>query len=168
MASAVVVNEKDLLGNDEPIISNFSPQHSPSVKNIPQDIWPKFGMVFSDWKFEPAVFPPLSRNLAMYRAEMANQMTRIKRLVQRGNTPKKVLLEAISDYYHTSLKSHPFLSVNNSLLMLQVNYLLLNAGLNPVNHSNLDRKVFLYSWETFRTKFFSHVKEFNPDALSVE
>jgi len=71
---------------------------------------------------------------------------------------KLIILKNLADYYHTILYARPMGNVNNSMFMNQVNYLLKQAGMQPVPHGHLDHIATRVSKEQFRVVFDIHIK----------
>jgi hypothetical protein len=68
----------------------------------------------------------------------------------------------LARYYHTSINWMPFIGVNNSILMGQVNYVLRYHGLDVIPHSNLDYQAFFTSTNQFQDIFWTAFEKENP------
>lgn len=115
-----------------------------------------------EWKHEyaPAEATPL------YLKEMASKMVAIKRLHSDGArlqpTARAKVVELLADYHHLFINGLPFLRVNNSIAMAQVNVVLLSFGMNGVSHRWADFVALGLSTKQYRKYFAELVAETNP------
>ena len=98
--------------------------------------------------------------------EAALYLSNIKWEMANAYPNKLIILKNLADYYHTILYARPMGNVNNSMFMNQVNYLLKQAGMQPVPHGHLDHIATRVSKEQFRVVFDIHIKWLLP--LSTE
>lgn len=100
---------------------------------------------------------PRERALKAYRKLAARRMEKLK--AYRELTHEQALeqlaslLEDLADYYHVAIHWMPFSSVNNSLLMGEVNAILLHLGFQPLLHGRLDYQALAVSGAVFRRVF---------------
>ena len=69
-----------------------------------------------------------------YLQLMEEEMTFIKESLNKPLYDRSSILRSLARYYHLGLLAHPFLRVNNSILMMQVNAILLTLKMTPVFH----------------------------------
>lgn len=70
-----------------------------------------------------------------------------------SETDKNYIMPRIADYYRTQIIALPFETVNNSILMVQVNYLLSRLKLNPIPHRAFDFEATGLSHKQWRSRF---------------
>lgn len=84
------------------------------------------------------------------------------------NCSKMQIIEMLSDYYHTGINAHLFKRVNQSILMSQINYVILRIGLSGITHLSgpplsikLDYAAITLNPEEFKNFFIREVIEQN-------
>lgn len=75
------------------------------------------------------------------------------------------VVDALADAYHTSIQWMPFSSINNSLLMGQVNVILMHLGFTAMPHGRLDYRALTSSTPVFRKIFRKAFSAANPGVL---
>lgn len=95
-----------------------------------------------------------------------NRLKEVKRGIvayRRWNRPatRAGTLNAIADYYHTSIIGHYFRKVNNSMLMPEVNTFLRHLGLKPMQHGSLDLVAIRMDYIPFRAYFLEYLKAYS-------
>lgn len=66
-------------------------------------------------------------------------------------------LQLLADYYQVMINAHPFIRINQSLLMAQVNSLLASFGFSPMKHNDMDIFAMGLSSSEFRRLFRNRV-----------
>ena len=106
---------------------------------------------------------PEAKYVELYLDRMAELMREIEGTVLgRPETSLGKTLELIADYYQVGINAHIFTSVNNSILMGQINYLLHYIGLRGVPHEHLDYLAMYKLPTDFRNIFIEAVRARNP------
>lgn len=77
------------------------------------------------------------------------------------------LLEALTQYLYLGIHSHPFEAGNFSLVMSQVNYILMHHSLSGISHENLDWLGLIESYDDFRPVFLKAVDRVNSGKLKA-
>lgn len=129
--------------------------HFPVVDGIPTAALPRYtvssvGGVKYD--YPPAKFVPL------YVAEMAASFGRLRAMLAGGSVDQEAALGELARFYHLAMIGHPFMRVNNSLLMAEVNVVLKRLGMKPVPHGDLDYVVRSLDSDGARAAFLGYVR----------
>jgi hypothetical protein len=141
--------------------------------------WKNRGKIIRDLKADPVVeisgipaegLPKnfLAENLHVYPGAkyipqyVERMQERIMRIRKCDSCSRKEILGYIADYYHAGINAHLFLRANQSLMMSQVNYMLLRMGLNGIpptapDGQKLDTMALFLSGERFRKYFLEQV-----------
>jgi len=106
----------------------------PQVEGIPEEAGPRYSISGDKIQFDY----PAPKYIRLYLAEMAKSLEFIHQQLQSGAPDRELVLKALARYYHLVAVGHPFLRVNNSLVMAEVNVVLLQIGMNTVPHGDLD------------------------------
>lgn len=67
----------------------------------------------------------------------------------------KRITTLLADYYQVMINAHPFVRINHSLFMNQVNYVLLLMGRKPLAHSDMDFLAMILDSAQFRGLFLA-------------
>lgn len=93
----------------------------------------------------------------------------LKQIKNCTNCDRLKLASLISDYYYTGINAHIFERVNQSLLMGQVNYLLLKFGFHGLSHRSetalpitFDGAALIMGAEKFKKFFLDNLDELAP------
>lgn len=113
------------------------PARTKQILNFSNDVVkilgvPKEGLPvnnFSEWALYHNY--PASKYYPYYLKTMQQLMSLIRNC---KNCSQQQVIGYLADYYHTGTNAHLFLRVNHSLLMAQVNVILMQMGLNPIPH----------------------------------
>jgi hypothetical protein len=79
----------------------------------------------------------------------------------RGYKDWNLLLQALATYFHLGIHAHAFVRINQSLLMAQVNYILMLNRFRPVYHGYADLAAAFLDTGDFRDYFMRYVSEYN-------
>ena len=93
------------------------------------------------------------RDLAGCRFIEALEATRFTRFGAGARPNARLALHAVADYYHTFINGHPFVRINDSVAMTEVNGLLERLGYDAVDHGYLDIVAFNLDYMDFRDYF---------------
>ncbi len=120
---------------------------------LPEKAWGKNTIGSVEWFHE---YPGVDQ-LPVYLSAMHQLLEKIKSC---KSCSESEVLGLISDYYYTGINAHFFFRVNQSLLMSQVNYLLLKRGYSGLSHHSrselkipIDGAALIMNSENFK-KFF--------------
>ncbi len=110
--------------------------------------------------------PPVGETEKAFAKATAQRMQDLKEWRNRESREVKAdldhFLNDLSDYYHTAVLWKPFIAVNNSILMGQVNVLLRHFGLNSMPHEFLDNFARMTDYNVFRNLFKDAFFRQNP------
>lgn len=81
---------------------------------------------------------PDAKYVPLYFSKMEQCLSRIRHLSSEVETDKERLLQLLAAYFHLGIHAHAFVRINQSLLMAQVNYILMLNRLRPVYHGYVD------------------------------
>ena len=74
------------------------------------------------------------------------------------STPGPAVVEQIGQYYYALINAKPFVQINNSILMAEVNVLLARHGFPPVAHGWIDHIAYRTDPDTFGRTMLAHVQ----------
>lgn len=104
---------------------------------------------------------PSPAHFTLYLKAMHRVMFKIRNC---ENCTQVQVLELLADYYHIGVNAHLFKKVNHSLLMVQINGILLQMGLSPISHlagppldMRIDLVALMLSTENFRPVFMNEI-----------
>ncbi len=128
-----------------------------SIPGVPKAFQPTNEFAEYDWKHTYAK----SENLIYYLKSMHQTLMQIKNC---GSCSQRQVLKLIAQYYHTGINGHLFERVNQSLLMSQVNAMMLLMGLQGLPHLSrpplsirIDMAALIMSSEKFCDFFIAEV-----------
>lgn len=120
----------------------------PQIRGIPERALPKYTIIEAQRK---AIYSyPSPSQLKAYLQEMGLTLDRVRANLGLYEAPtsradltasatlRQRILEDLAHYYHLGVIGHPFMRVNNSVLMGQVNTVLLHLDLKPIQHGDMD------------------------------
>ena len=119
---------------------------------------------------------PLSSEVQMYLNEAEKILAKIKSdfhkdrnsNFSKSSSNKKEFLEQLADYYQYLICAHPFVRVNQSLFMNQINYLLYLRGFAPLYHGQIDFWAMTLPHTEFRRFFINEVMDQSNGIFSLE
>ena len=137
----------------------------PQIAGIPDSSLPRY--LSSKMDHVTYYQYPKASDVPLYLAQMDLALVEIKaKLKQEPVSPD--ILKPLARYYQLGIIGHPFFRVNNSLLMSQVNTVLIRAGMTPVSHGELDYLVRVLSSGPAETLFIKHVKDAQAQPAHAE
>ena len=113
-----------------------------------------FGIMHPDGKYIPLYFSKMDECLSLIRY-LSSEIER------RGYKDKNLLLQALATYFHLGIQAHAFVRINQSLLMAQVNYILMLNRFRPVCHGYVDLAAAFLDTGYFCNYFMHYVSEYN-------
>lgn len=127
------------------------------IDQIPAEAWSSgirvrkgFDIVYPDGKYIPLFFSKMEEWLSLIK-RLSHQIE-LERYQHRD-----MLLPALATYYQLGIHAHAFVRINQSLLMAQVNYILMLNHFRPVYHGYLDAAASFLDTAHFRNYFARHV-----------
>lgn len=130
--------------------------HFPQVDGIPAEALPRYNLMHGGKvKFD---YPP-AKYLPLYLKEMGASLERVRIGLNAAKPDRTAVLGDLARYYHTAMIGHPFLRVNNSMVMVQVNVALRKLGMKPVAHGDLDYLVRSLDSAAARDAFIDYVNK---------
>ncbi len=149
--------------NREQILRDIKADPTIEIPGIPEEGLPK-NNIAKNFPSERMHIYPGAKYIPAYLDRMQELMKKI-----RGceSCSRHELVSYIADYYHTGVNAHLFLRANQSLLMSQINYMLLRIGLSGVpplrvGGQKLDTMALLMGSERFKKYFIEEVLEHSP------
>lgn len=130
--------------------------HFPMVDGIPAEALPRYtvnkgaGNVKFDY--------PAAKFVPDYVAEMKASFGRLRTGLAAPVVNRDAVLGELARYYHLAMIGHPFMRVNNSLVMAEVNVVLKRLGMKPVAHGDLDYVVRSLDSDGARAAFLDFVR----------
>jgi hypothetical protein len=159
MSAETLAEIKRLAGDRKPVaVMNSgipSMYHIPNIDGIPKEALPRYTISMDKVKFD---YPP-SKFVPQYLREMGASMERVRGLMQAPNRNTDSVLKELGHYYHLIMVGHPFMRVNNSMAMAQINVALRKLGMKPVLHGDLDYVVRGLDSNAARDAFVEFVKK---------
>jgi hypothetical protein len=156
-----VAAEHGLGGLTGPVLRGFINVPGVSSQHFPENQMKGNGSL-------QAHFYPNSEAFPEYFAQGARELAGLKQQIDSGRAAPKEIVDAIADHYHTmiNVQAHP--KVNNTLRMIEVNYLLRYAGVNEgISHGNLDVLAMRFRREGFREIFAAHIESAQGPSAAV-
>lgn len=109
---------------------------------------------------------PSPESINQYISHGQKLMNQIKTLMKqrsqfRGadlNQIDSLILNQLSDYYQIMINAHPFVRINHSLFMNQVNFILNQLGRNNLSHTEMDWLAMALDSQQFRKLFHENAK----------
>jgi hypothetical protein len=126
------------------------------IPGVPEKFWP------TNVKSDPGMpvsimhFYPTPDGMAAYRSAAGAKLVAIRAEFDALDGDR--LIDRIAEYYYVAGNAHFFPRVNNSMLMSQVNYLLLRKGMSGISHGYLDYVAACVPLETFKRVFAEAVR----------
>jgi hypothetical protein len=104
------------------------------------------------------------KDIPLYLREMESILIHLRGLYKqpRSFTTQAKTVKLIARYHQLFISALPFARVNNSIAMAQVNFLLMEFGLNPIPHGVLDIVCLLVPSEKYQVLFQLAVQKENP------
>lgn len=102
-----------------------------------------------------------AKYIPIYIARMEMTMLAIRKLYFEPRTPENTLaiVKLLAHYHQLFINALPFGRVNNSIAMGHINYLLIELGLNPVTHGDLDFVALVVSSARYENIFIEWVRD---------
>ena len=126
----------------------------PQVDGIPAEALPRYSLASGGKvKFD---YPP-AKYLPRYLDQMGESLERVRSGLKAPHPDRAAVLGDLARYYHLAMIGHPFMRVNNSLVMVQVNVALRKLGMKPVAHGDLDYLVRSLDSGAARDAFIDYV-----------
>jgi len=122
------------------------------IPEIPEDSLPEIIITKNEFR---AYFPPHYK-IKIYLKRMKKVMKEIRKIPVSISERHK-LLPLLAEYLQLGVCAHPFLRINFSMLMGQVNYILKFHGLRGISHKNLDCLALISDSKDFKKRFFMNV-----------
>ena len=125
----------------------------PNLDGISVQALPKY-------KFEgtkAVYFYPAAKQMAEYLELSARSLEEVKTKMRSRDSAASVL-KSLARYYHLMMVGHPFVRANNSLVMAQINVVLMKLQLKPVTHGELDYVVRSLDSHAAELAFVEYVK----------
>jgi hypothetical protein len=102
---------------------------------------------------------PVSAAFDEYFAQGGADLTQCVRLATGGQATRAEVRDAIADYYHTMINPQYHPQINNTLRMMELNFLLRWSGISEgVSHGHIDLLAMRFSREDFRQIFAAHLE----------
>jgi len=112
-----------------------------------------------------SIMPPDAKYIPLYFSKMDECLSLIRLLSSeieiRGYKDRNSLPQALAAYFHLGIHAHAFVRINQSLLMAQVNYILMLNRFRPVCHGYVDLAAAFLDSGDFRNYFTRYVCEHN-------
>ena len=113
-----------------------------------------FGIMHPDGKYIPLYFSKMDECLSLIRYLSSE-------IEMRGYKDRNSLLQVLATYFHLGIHAHAFVRINQSLLMAQVNYILMLNRFRPVCHGYVDLAAAFLDTGYFCNYFMHYVSEYN-------
>ncbi len=123
------------------------------LRDIPSEAWPLNRTVEKGLLHRGAA----PEHLEIYLAHLTKEMNAFQ---NSQSTPMELdaFIRRVGAFYHVAINAMPFFGINNSLIMSQVNFILVSRGLHEIPHGFLDMYAFFISTEKFEDLFLRVVK----------
>ena len=126
----------------------------PLIDGIPLNALPRFRVLPNGKEID--YLYPAPADLQKYLDLMDVTLTQIHEALKLNPRSLKTL-RLLARFYQLGIVGHPFVRVNNSVLMALVNTVLIRMGLVPISHGKLDYEVRILSSDLATKVFIEHV-----------